>query len=290
MSFDNFSLRIQTFGGLSAVFSDGTLVRLRTNRAQALMLYLVAARGRFVHRESLVAALWPDVAEAAGRAQLRKTLWRIRSALAHSGASLVVAEDQVRLDDTGVEADLWRLSGAVADFDRADGSETSTRALMSALEALSGEFGAGIFDAWCVDLARAVAQDRLAGIERVVGSLQRAERFLQAVHWANRGLSLDPLAEQLHRALIECHVSMGDLASALRQCQFCADSMAEHLGIAPSPETKAVWDAVIAAGGPFPAPKAEAVRTVKRAKSLARAKMPGGQRAIEKVHESRVTS
>lgn len=259
-------LTIKTFGGLSATFRDGTLARLQTNRARALLLFLVAQGGRFVHRDIVVAALWPDCGEAEGRAQLRKALWRIRSALMDLGPALQAAEDQLRLEGSGIEVDLWQLTGAIAAFDRTGGDAAAGAALMQALDRLSGDFGAGIFDGWCVELALGLLQERLAATERVVLRLQREGQFLQAAHWAHRGLALDPLAEQLHRALMECHLSMGDAASALRQFETCRGLLAGSLGITPSAETLAVRDAVASAtmprggGGTRPAGCAVAAR------------------------------
>jgi TolB-like protein/Flp pilus assembly protein TadD len=57
---------------------------------------------------------------------------------------------------------------------------------------------------------------------------------------AQRVLTLDPLEESGHRALMRRYAEAGDIAAALRQYDTCRATLKRELDIAPSPETEAL--------------------------------------------------
>lgn len=261
MTTSNQNLQIFAFGGVNASFADGTTVRLQTNRARALLLYLVLHRGRFVHREEICAALWPDAAEREGRAQLRKSLWRVRSALRHGEQPdvelLRCTEGHIGLETDLIWADIWEFDDALTNLDvqRSDiGMAERVARMIHAIDLQSGTFAAGIFDAWCIERQRSHDQARITAIERIVDYYSNQEQWVQAIHWAQRGLRFDPMVEHLHRVIMACHMSMGDRASALRQYLDCEDALKKGLAIAPSDRTQAIARQ-IAGPGAAPAPE-----------------------------------
>ncbi len=65
-----------------------------------------------------------------------------------------------------------------------------------------------------------------------------------AITAARRALSRDELAEEMHRRLIALYSAVGDRTAALRQFEQCAAVLERELGVAPLPETRAVYEAV----------------------------------------------
>jgi len=61
-----------------------------------------------------------------------------------------------------------------------------------------------------------------------------------AIAAAEALLTLDPLAEEVHRALMVIHHRDGRQALALRQYHRCRAILERELGVAPSPETEAL--------------------------------------------------
>jgi DNA-binding SARP family transcriptional activator len=62
-----------------------------------------------------------------------------------------------------------------------------------------------------------------------------------AVPVAERALGIDPFRETAWRTLIRAQAEMGNRGEALRIYERCRRTLAEQLGITPSPETEAVY-------------------------------------------------
>ena len=240
-----------TFGGLRFVRPDGAAVDVATQRAQALLLMLVLHRDRAVHRETLCAALWPGASEASARAQLRKAIWRVRSAVAEDaeGAPLIVNEYQVGLDPKRVDVDLWRFEDAMRGLElKADTDLTCDDAgtLLAALDLNRDLFGRGQFDDWLraeqeTELeARILAMERLVAFHRAHGHLDRA------ITWAQQALKLDPLRENMHAAIMACRGAMGDRGLALRQYRDCETVLRREIGVAPSAQVRRLYEELTA--------------------------------------------
>jgi len=66
-----------------------------------------------------------------------------------------------------------------------------------------------------------------------------------AINHAEQAVSIDPLREAGWRRLMAVHADDGDRASALRANERCRKTLAEELGIGPSPETQARYTALL---------------------------------------------
>ncbi len=254
--------RVSAFGGLHIIRPDGSVAKLQTQRARALIVALLIHRNRMVHREVLCSMLWPDHAEAATRSQLRKTLWRIRSGLLLPGPEplspvIRIAEHQVGLDASQIDADCWRFADALASVELkgdADLDDEDAEELLVASSLNGDTFAAGIFDEWCLLEQEAMSQARLAVLERLVGYHRANEHWIQAIHWAQQALALDPVREHLHLAVMTCCYSTGDRASAIRQYSLCAETLDRELGIAPSPELRDLFHRLTSESADEPVP------------------------------------
>jgi DNA-binding SARP family transcriptional activator len=231
------------FGGLQIILPNGAVAQLQTHRARALFLFLILNRDRMVHREVLCAALWPETSEASARSQLRKTLWRIRTACAHPGTDLPtegpirIAEHQVGLDTSRIDVDLWRFEDCIRSLElKSDGclAEADAAALLAAVDLNRDTFAAGIFDDWCLAEQEVLREARLAAMERLIGYHRAHAHHQQAIHWAQRALALDPIREHLHHAIMDSRCAMGDRASAIRQYHQCAAVLRREIGLHPS--------------------------------------------------------
>src|SRR5207244_2625849 len=75
-----------------------------------------------------------------------------------------------------------------------------------------------------------------------------------------RLLTLDPLQEPMHRALMQLYVDAGRRPAALRQYQLCVDVLRRELDVEPESATKALYQTILRA-----APPPTATRTSTRA-------------------------
>lgn len=267
-------LNIRLLGGFALERDDAVVALPPTPKSRLLLAYLILNRDRLIHRETICATLWPEESEAVARKALRTALWRIRSALEGAdGEGDYIYADAYQLGFRGTQpvwTDLWTFEDAISGTDiKADdaldlGDGTT---MVIAAQLYRGDCGAGLYDDWL-----AVEQERLQNayltlIERISGFHARRQNWLQAISWAERALVLDPLREHLHRAVMACHLSMGDRPSALRQYARCEAALRDELGITPMAQTVALREALIEpCGGERRSaqPKVRLRRTAKR--------------------------
>ena len=69
--------------------------------------------------------------------------------------------------------------------------------------------------------------------------------YRSAIDYAQRYLAIDELAEDIHRRLIELYALAGNRSAALRQYERCVTVLERELGVSPTPETQAVYRAVL---------------------------------------------
>jgi adenylate cyclase len=61
---------------------------------------------------------------------------------------------------------------------------------------------------------------------------------------AHRLLAVDPLREAAHRALMQIYAEQGQTALALKQYQFCRETLQRELGVKPEPETDKLYRSI----------------------------------------------
>lgn len=235
-------LRVFLFGP-PRIERDGKPVEPDTRKAIALLAYL-AVTGHAGGRDRLAALLWPDADEERARGALRRTLSALRTAL--GGEHVTTDGLRVALDPDRVDCDVRRFRALLA-----------AGRLAEAADAYSGDFLSGFglrdsveFDEWQASEADALRQELAGALERLA---QDARDTTRAIAHARRWLSLDPLNEAAHRALMRLHARTGERAAALRQYRECARALDRDLGVAPHRDTTALRDA-IERGDPEPAP------------------------------------
>jgi DNA-binding SARP family transcriptional activator len=234
--------------GAPALRLDGDLLRFDTRKAVALVAVL-AVSGRRHSREELAGLLWPESDNARARAALRRTLFTA----AGVGPALLADRSGVALDPAAVDCDVVTFLACA--------ERGGAAAAREAIALYRGDFLAGFslrdspeWEDW-----RSATNDRLRrDLDRLLGVLvahhtQRHE-FDDAIEFAQRRLALDPLHEPAHQALIQLYDWTGQRTSALRQYRTCVRTLEAELGVAPLPETTALYDAV--RGHRLPAPPA----------------------------------
>ena len=77
-------------------------------------------------------------------------------------------------------------------------------------------------------------------------AFEAAEEWQRAIELYERGLEHDPLAEHLYCRLMVCQGALSYFADARHTCQRCQDMFAQTLGTAPSCETRALLEKILA--------------------------------------------
>ncbi|MEO8084894.1 MAG: BTAD domain-containing putative transcriptional regulator, partial [Ardenticatenales bacterium] len=214
---------------------DGRTLPTGGGRVPALLGYLVASRQ--VHaRERLASLLWPDVPERNALASLRTALYDARRILGPASDLLFVERTRVGVRAEFLGAlDLAKLEAGALDGERFDAASAE-----AAVAAYGGEFLEGIsvpdapeYDDWLF-----VERDRchnlfLHAAWRLGRDHAANGRYEQAAGFARRVLAVDPLREEVHRALMLFLAKSGQRAAAIAQYQACAALLERELGIEP---------------------------------------------------------
>jgi len=240
-------------GGFSLRDPAGREIAIGSRKAQAMLAVVGVAFPGPVGRERLIGILWADHSQERARHSLRQTLSELRRDLP---ALIVARGDALALDPAACSVDVAAFRELAAAEDAA------------ALDRAAQLYGGALADGLAVreegfeDWLRA-ERTRLAGmawdtLARLASRHAESGDHQSAVAVLQRWLALDPACEDAHRRLIEALVALGRHSAAQQQVLVCRDALMRELGVEPSAQTVAVFEALRNhhAGTPTPAPGA----------------------------------
>ena len=227
-----------TLLGPPRVERDGALVAFDTRKALALLAHL-AVTERPRPRDALADLLWTGADPDHARGALRRTLSTLRAGV---GGDLIEAtRDQVRLvkgPTLVVDVDRFRSLRASGDLEQA-------------VEVFRGDFleGFGVreapdFEDWARAEGDGLRRELTSALADLAAAREAAGDPAGAIAAVRRWLSLDPLHEPAHRALIRLYAASGDRAAALMQYRECVRTLSRELGVSPLAETTRLYDSI----------------------------------------------
>jgi DNA-binding SARP family transcriptional activator len=240
-------LCIRLFGAVDLRYGDRSLLPLTSARAESLLAYLVLHREAPQARQRLAFLFWPDSTETQARTNLRHALHDLRRALPDPDRFLDVTPRTLRWR---VEAPYWLDVAAFAEtLARADAQteDQGLAALTDAVEIYRGDLLDGFYDDWVLAEREHLRTRYLVALERLITLLCERGDHARAIAYAERFLHHDPLNEAAYRHLMRLHHASGQQARALQIYHRCSATLERELGIAPSPETRQSYDALLPA-------------------------------------------
>ncbi len=218
-----------------------------SDKARALLAYLLMESERPHRRDALAGLLWPERPDGAALRNLRQALFSIRQALGDDAAHpplLSVTHDAIGLDRAG---DFWL---DVSAFETLAASQTPAQleeaislyrgALLDSLTRVDSE----PFEQWVLaerERVQRQAVECLSRLANLYAGLHQIEPALKAV-W--RILELDPWREEAHQQAMRLLVASGQRAAALAQFETCRRVLAEELGAEPGAETVRLYESI----------------------------------------------
>ncbi len=228
-------------------FADG----LRGRQVPLLLAYLLLNRTRYVGREELIGALWPEGAPASQDAALRTLLSRLRSAL---GADALVGRDELILN---LPAPVWiDLEAASIEVERAQqalaaGDARGAWALAQVPLNIAGRgLLPGVQARWLEPRRRELEDVRLQALEAVgrSGLMIGGSQLASATRAARNLIDAEPYRESGYVLLMEALEAEGNIAEALRVFDRLRTLLRDELGTSPSPDSMAVYDRLLRPG------------------------------------------
>ncbi|HEV2037939.1 MAG TPA: winged helix-turn-helix domain-containing protein, partial [Candidatus Eremiobacteraceae bacterium] len=210
-----------TLGSFSLQVGDRKLPSLATQKARALLAYLVLHRGADIGRERLMEVLWPEADPERARNSLNTALWSIRRSLRDAGLDpdnyLVASRSLIRwVADT--TSDIARFHALATQADSA--------ARQEALALYAGEFLEGDYEEWTVAEREKAAREYESLLSSVVVDSGDAEA-------AQLLINRNPYDEGAYAALIEAELAAGRLVAAAALVDRCRVALLE-VGTAPT--------------------------------------------------------
>lgn len=249
-------LKVYTLGKFELLREDGPapLPRKVQHKPLLMLKVLIALGGKDVPEAGMSDILWPDAEGDLAHQSFSTTLRRLRRLLGDERA-ILLREGRVTLTDRICWVDAFGFESLLSraeetPFEAGSGSrDRSWPVLLERAVALyRGPFLLGEPDRpWVVSRRERLRSRFLRAVGALGRSLERHERWEEAIACYERGLEVDDLAEEFYRRLMTCHQRFGRGAEAMAVYQRCRAALSSALGISPSPETEAIRTRILGA-------------------------------------------
>jgi predicted ATPase len=245
-----------------------------TDKARALLAYLVLEAEHPHRRDALSGLLWPDQPQKKARRNLRQALSYLRRAIADHDPDapyLLVGRETVQFNP---KSDHWLdvtaftalLDDCQTHHHRRPGAcRRCMQRLEHATDLYQGSFledfaldDSTLFEEWAAlkrEWLHRLAADALLCL---ADCHERRGQYARARHHAQRQVELDPWREEAHRQLMRLLAFDGQRDAALAQYETCRQFLAAELGVEPIAETTALYERIRAgeSAASYPRPPA----------------------------------
>ncbi len=246
-------IQMRTLGVLDLRNHEGSEVRgvLSQPRRLALLVYLgVAIPHGFHRRDKILSLFWSERDTEHARASLNRAVYFLRRELGE-GIVLSRGDEEIGLDHGRFWSDAAALEQSLERRDYRNAVDLYRGDL------LPGFFvsGAAGFEEWLESQRARLRECASEAAWTLAEEEEAAGNFAPAAHWARRGVELAPFHETAFRRFLELLDRTGDRAGAAHAYGKFAAELAQELDVAPSPETRALIEAIRVRGrSPLPSP------------------------------------
>lgn len=239
--------------GRFVVLRDGIAVPPQAfagRKVRTLIKVLASRQGRFVSNDLLAEALWPGRLPADPTANLQVLVNRARNAL--GDASLIATGHGGYTLGPSCGVDTESFLDAVA------APDVTSAALRAALTTWLGDpLPEEAYADWAADYRAALFRARQHALERAATSALEDGDVDAAVEFASRAVEAEPLSDAAVVLLMRSLAAAGAGSAALLAYATYRRSLADELGVDPSPEAAALHQRLLAR---LPGPGPEAAR------------------------------
>jgi DNA-binding SARP family transcriptional activator len=244
------NLDVSLFGTMEITFGDSSNDIRLTRSMQGLFAFLILNRHRLHPRESLANLFWNESTETQARSRLNTALWRLRRAMENNGLSAAHYLTINHLGEIGFNAhsNFWLDVGEFERFIQSllvlatdQVNVEVEQAFEHSLALYRGELLDGFYEDWVLRERERMRELYLVGLAFMMRHYHRTHAYEKSLVCGQRILVLDPLREEIHRAMMRLYLESGQRALALRQYEFCRQALEEELSIEPMEETQALY-------------------------------------------------
>jgi len=221
-----------------------TLSQWQTLSVRDLFFFLLMS-SRPVSKDEIGAVFWPDIDPAHLKLRFKNNLYRLRHAL---GQDTILFENHLYFFNRHLdyEYDVEEFDNHLGQLKLAEQAEDKIAHLRAAVKLWHGPYVQDMDAIWAwperqrLEHAYLEVLRQLSELHRQSGDRESA---LQA---CQRALEVNPCLEDFHRLAMRLHADQGDRLAVIWQYQACRDALQTELDVAPSEETQALYQRLIA--------------------------------------------
>jgi predicted ATPase/DNA-binding SARP family transcriptional activator len=239
---DDAGVRIRLLGGFEVTVGDRRVAAdaWRLRKAKTLVKMLALAGGHRLHRDALVAVLWPERDAASATHNLHQALYVARRVLGGASGALCCLRDDV----------VWLSEGAMPwlDIDAFDAAARRARQTrdpqdyQTAVELYRGELlPEDRFEDWAEGPREAFRERHLGLLVEYAEVLSERGEHTQVVDVASAVTAADPFHEGAHRTLMRALAASGRRYEALAAFDRLREALAEEYAADPEPATRRLY-------------------------------------------------
>lgn len=221
-------------------------------RPKALVKLLALAPGHRLHREQVIDALWPELDAASAGNNLRKTVFRARSALRALGTDVpdvIVSQGDLLMLPVETWVDVTEFEATVA---RARASK-DLDLYRAAIALWRGELLPGdLYEDWAASRRQLAHHEAVAVLVELAAALEARVELDEAAGLLRRARALDPTDEESARALLRVLALSGGRTEAMSVYQSLCDALERELGVQPGVETVELHEQIVTRGETTP--------------------------------------
>lgn len=247
-----YTLRVQMFGTFRVWRGSQEIQAREWQREKARQLFqlLLTQRGHWVQREQICAALWPEADLDAAERQFKVTLNALNAALEPNRPPRVapffirrqgLAYSFAPSYGVWIDVDEFELRAAAAAA--SDDPEFARRNAQIAVQLYRGDYLAeSLYDPWTIEERERLLARYLDVAVRYAERLSAEGDQAEAIQICEQVLRRDRCYEEAYQCLMRAHARAGSRSQALRSYTRCVHALQDELGMAPLPETNALYE------------------------------------------------
>jgi len=253
-------LNIHLLGSFQVTQGEVPLAGFESNKARALLAYLIVEADRPHQRRKLAALLWPEFPETSALSNLRYALSNLRKVIGDRSAQPAFLDIHPQTLQFNIKS---RYKFDVSAFEQycalAQQSPLDIHSLEQAADLYRGNFLEGFsipdsiaFEEWVLLKREHINRLAYQVFYLLAGDYELSGDYQMAISLAERQLELDPWREEAHRRLMRCLYFSGRRSAALAHYDACRQALVSELSLEPDQETRQLYDQILEDNLPAP--------------------------------------
>gem|GEM_PF-2065126 len=242
-------LTIHTLGRFAVYQGDSLIEDAAWQRQKAKKLFklLLLAPQRQMHKEQLMEYLWPEKSPEAAANNLHRTLFILRRVLQTTPQQtpIVLFKDNViSLNPSQIAWVDFEAFEQYAALARQDAEQLEPAE--QAIKLYTGDFlPEDLYEDWAVERRESLRRTYLEMLKHAALLYAERQEYAVAIEQLCTVLQHEPADESVQRTLMRLYSQVGERHLALRLYQQSSKFLRTELGIEPSAETTAVYEALL---------------------------------------------